>query len=352
MMEQQTKTASLLEKYKNQVQVITHPANRGKGVALRNAFSYALSAGYDYAIAIDSDGQHFPSDLPSFINAIAADPDALLIGSRNMDQEGIPGRSSFGNKFSNFWFKVETGIQLSDTQSGYRLYPIRKMEAIRYFTNRFEFEIEAIVKAAWRGIRVKNIPVKIYYQPGNERVSHFRPFTDFSRISLLNTWFVILALAYYIPLRFVRSLTRENIRKFINTHFFNPHQPPHIKALSIGFGAFMGIFPVWGYQMIIGLAVSHFFKLNKALFLVAANISLPPLIPFILFASHRVGYYLVANPTRDLFFNNGLTLEAVKTNLFQYVVGAVVLSLGMGILFGVVSYIYFLCTSANRNSSK
>ncbi|MEP2771362.1 MAG: DUF2062 domain-containing protein [Fulvivirga sp.] len=332
-------TPDLLQQYKESVEIITHDKNKGKGRALRNGFKHALAAGYDYAITIDSDGQHFASDLPKFIDEIESNPSTLVIGARNMSSENVPGKSSFGNKFSNFWFWFETGIKLDDTQSGYRLYPIKALSGIKFFTNKFEFEVEVIVKAAWSGLNVKNIPIQIHYEPGDKRISHFRPFQDFSRISLLNTWLVTLALLYYIPLRFFKKLTRENIRAFIQQHFFNEDESTSRKAFSIGFGFFMGIFPVWGYQMLLGVAIAHLLKLNKALFLVAANISLPPLIPFIIYGSYKIGALLVSDPRNDLFFTSEITFELVKDNLFQYIVGAITLALAAGIFGTIMTFI-------------
>jgi glycosyltransferase involved in cell wall biosynthesis len=101
--------------------VITLPENQGKGNGLKTGFRKAKELGYDYAITIDSDGQHYPDDIPVFVEALLQEKeDVLLIGNRNMSQDGIPKKSSFGNRFSNFWFWFETGIKLEDTQSGYR----------------------------------------------------------------------------------------------------------------------------------------------------------------------------------------------------------------------------------------
>lgn len=334
-------TPSVLDSFGNEIQVIDHKANQGKGKALRNAFKYALGMGYEYAITMDSDGQHFASDLPLFLDELEKDDNCLLIGARNMEQENVPGKSSFGNKFSNFWFQFETGIKLSDTQSGFRLYPIKKLERTSFFTNRFEFEVEVIVKAAWKGINVKNIPIQVHYEPGDLRISHFRPFRDFTRISFLNTYLVTLALMYYIPFRFIKSLTRKNIKDFIRKNFLNREEPLHIKALSVAFGVFMGIFPIWGYQLIVGITLSHLLKLNKAIFVVAANISIPPMIPLIIFLSYETGAWLVSDPKHDLFFKEGISFESVKDNLVQYLAGAVVFSLFMGIAAGIISYIIF-----------
>jgi len=331
-------TPEILSDFNDQITVHIHSKNQGKGKALRNAFKLAAEQGYEYAITIDSDGQHFASDLPSFLEEVEEDSDALVIGARNMTQENVPGKSSFGNKFSNFWFWVETGIKLDDTQSGYRLYPIHAMKGMRYITTRFEFEVEVIVKAAWRRLGVKNIPIKVHYEPGKKRISHFRPFTDFSRISVLNTWLVTLALLYYIPLRFFRSLTKENIKWFLREHLLNKEEPASRKAFSIGFGVFMGIFPIWGYQMLVGVALAHLMKLNKVLFLVAANISLPPLIPFIIYISYKVGAHLVTDPKDDLLFSSGLTFELVKDNLIQYLLGAILLAVVSGVIATIISY--------------
>lgn len=99
----------------------------------------------------------------------------------------MPSKNTFANKFSNFWYKVETGQTLSDSQSGFRLYPLTRLKGMRFYTPRYEFEVEVIVRAAWRGVAVKNIPIRVYYPPQEERVSHFKPAKDFTRISVLNT---------------------------------------------------------------------------------------------------------------------------------------------------------------------
>lgn len=201
-------TLSILKDY-SQIEVVSYSKNIGKGWALRQGFKLALSKGYDYVISIDSDGQHFADDLPFFLEALERQPNTLLIGSRNMSQASVPGKSSFGNTFSNFWYKVETGITLPDTQSGYRLYPVRAMASHTFVTRKFEFEIEVLVRSAWQGIDVASVPVKVYYPYKEDRISHFRPFKDFSRISVLNTVLVFIAFVYIKPRDFFRSIKKK-----------------------------------------------------------------------------------------------------------------------------------------------
>ena len=166
---------------------------------MKTAFREAVRRGYDYAITIDSDGQHSVDDLAVFFHEIRQHPDSLLIGSRGMDHPNMPQQNNFANKFSNFWFVLQTAHRLPDTQSGYRLYPLRKMGKMHLFTNRYETELEILVRSAWRGIRLLPVPVSVYYPPKEERVSHFRPRADFLRISLLNTVFCVLAVVYGYP---------------------------------------------------------------------------------------------------------------------------------------------------------
>lgn len=191
------------------IDVVSYTQNRGKGWALRQGFKRAVELGYDYAITIDSDGQHFADDLAVFLNSIDQHPNAIIIGARNMEQHSVPGKSSFGNRFSNFWFWVETGIKLPDTQSGYRLYPVKALSDFTFFTRKYEFEIEVIVRAAWKGIEVTCVPVKVFYPEKENRVSHFRPFRDFSRISLLNTILVVITFLYIKPRDFFRSFKKK-----------------------------------------------------------------------------------------------------------------------------------------------
>jgi len=338
-------TPEILKQYEFLTQ-IHHPKNSGKGTALRNGFKKALELGYDYAITIDSDGQHFASDIPNFIEEIEANGESLLIGSRNMKHESVPGKSSFGNTFSNFWFWFETGIRLEDTQSGYRLYPLQKIPK-RYVTNKFEFEIEVIVRSAWKGIRVKNIPIQILYDPA-ERVSHFRPFKDFTRISILNTILVVIALFYIKPRDFFRKLKKKGFKKFLLENILESDDSNAKKALSIALGVFIGISPFWGFQTVIVLFLAVLFKLNKAISFAFSNISFPPLIPFVIYGSLKIGSFFVSNQT-PLLLTSALTFEDVKNNIAQYLIGSFILASLSAVIFGFSGYLLLTFFSTFRN---
>ncbi len=330
-------TAEVLEQFKN-ISIISFQKNKGKGMALRSGFELALKQGYLYAITIDSDGQHFPEDIPIFAEKLVTAPDTILIGSRNMEQEGIPGKSSFGNKFSNFWINVTTGFSLKDTQSGFRLYPLSIFDQIHFYSTKYEFEVEVLTRAAWAGYKIENIPVKVYYAPYGQRVSHYRPFADFFRISILNTVLVALALLFYRPRLFYRKIKKRGSQYFFRNYILEGTDSTHIIALSIGFGVFMGIVPIWGWQMVVAFAIASATGLNRALVLIASNISIPPMIPFILFGSYATGGWLMG---RNLKWTApaDITLDLVKTELAQYIIGSMALALVAGIISGFLTFV-------------
>ncbi len=331
-------TSEILKKFNN-LQIISYSPNKGKGSALREGIRLAQKQGYRYAISIDSDGQHYADDIPQFIYKIDLAPDSLLVGARNLQQENMPKKNTFGNKFSNFWFRFQTGIKLPDTQSGYRLYPVQKMKGTRYFTKKYEFEIEVMVKAAWKGINIEPVPIKVFYAEEGKRISHFRPFKDFTRISILNSYLVLIALAWYKPIHLVKSFNKKNIRAFMHKHFLDSSEPILKKSVAVAFGVFMGIVPIRGYQFVLALIFAHLMKMNKAIVGLAANISVPPMIPFLLYGSLKTGQLILGKDIHDNIFNKTLTIETMKQHLLEYIVGSVIFAIIMAIIFGVAAYI-------------
>lgn len=341
-------TKLILNKYINIIQILDLPTNHGKGYAIRLAFKLAYKEGYKYAITIDSDCQHKTEDYPKFLEKLIEEPNSVIIGSRNMEQKSVPGKSNFGRKFSNFWFKIETGLQINDTQSGYRLYPLEILDGMKFFTNRYEFEIEVIVRLAWKGCKIVSIPVQVYYAPKEERISHFRPFIDFTRISFLNTLLVTLALLFFRPLLFFRKLKRFGYKKFIKENFINAQDSNKKLSISVAIGILCGILPIWGYQMLMALTLAYFFRLNKIISVAVSNISIPPVIPFILYSSYITGTMLIGNGSNALASTTQIDSDLYKEYLQQYIVGSIVLAVVLSILVGSTTYILLSIFRKNK----
>ncbi len=322
----------------DKIELISYSKNRGKGYALKKGFKKALELGYDYAITMDSDGQHQHENLTDFLDELEQHHNALIVGARTFKKvENMPGRNSFANRFSNFWFQLQTGVKLPDTQSGFRLYPLQLFRSRKYVTRKYEFELEVLVRAAWTGMKVTSIPIATFYQPKEKRVSHFRPFRDFFRISVLNFVLTFLAIAFYRPRQVIRKYKNKKIREIIKEDLLSGKLSNKDIALGIGFGVFMGIIPIWGYQLALAFILAHIFKMNKAVVFFAANISLPPLIPFILYLSYVTGGFVLGEGTWVVDFD--LTLKTIKTDLVRYLVGSFVLAIGAGLFFGLLSYL-------------
>ncbi|SFE14650.1 Glycosyltransferase involved in cell wall bisynthesis [Chitinophaga sp. CF118] len=314
-------TSEILDAFP-QIQRVEYIHNRGKGVALRRGFKFAVRQGYDYVITIDSDGQHFASDLPVFLNKLETEKRAIIIGARNLHQENMPGKSTSANKVSNFWFYVTTALKGPDTQSGYRLYPVYLLKKMFFLCTKYEFEIEVLVRSSWRGIKVDWAPVGVYYPPPEERVSHFRPVWDVTRITLLNIVLVLTAFFYIKPRDFIRSLFKKKTWSTIWTdHFLNRNESNGRKSIAIGFGVFMGIVPIWGLQLLTAVALATLFRLNKALVLLACNISFPPLIPFFIYASFVTGRLIVKDNGSGSVLSEHVSVETLKQSMIQYMSG-------------------------------
>jgi glycosyltransferase involved in cell wall biosynthesis len=329
-------TPEILKQYPS-LKIVTLPYNKGKGYAIRKGFDLARGKGYRYAITIDSDGQHQPEDLPHFLDKIEKEPGSLIVGARNLDQIGIPRGTTFGNRVSNFWYWIETGLKLPDTQSGYRLYPLEPLGKMKFFTRRFEFEVEVLVRAEWKDIPIVSIPVAVQYPEGGRRVSHFRPVRDFMRISLLNTILVLVSFLFVKPFKVMQNLNRENISNFLKKELMNHGESNFRKAASVSLGIFMGIAPIWGWQTAASIGLAVLLRLNKMITVVAANISIPPMLPLILYASYKTGGLILQNH-KDISYSSGITLKFVEENFIQYILGALVFGLVFSIFCGLVTY--------------
>jgi glycosyltransferase involved in cell wall biosynthesis len=196
-------------RYATFLHIVSYAKNRGKGYALKQGFRQALEMGYTHAVTLDADGQHLATDIAVLTTKAQENPNALIVGSRKFDNPNMPEGNKFANNFSNFWFRVQTAIALPDTQTGFRVYPLLKMGKMCLFTNRYEAELELLVRSAWKNIKLVPQPINVYYPPENERLSHFRKGKDFFRISVLNTFLCFFAVVYGYPSMFLRKIFKR-----------------------------------------------------------------------------------------------------------------------------------------------
>ncbi|MCX6572333.1 MAG: glycosyltransferase family 2 protein [Candidatus Aminicenantes bacterium] len=181
--------------------------NGGKGRALRLALRWARTRGYTHVVTLDADGQHSPQDIARFVEKIRRAPDCLIVGRRNFRSD-VPGKSRFGRGWSNMWIRISSGGRTPDSQSGFRAYPLDPLADFKYLGAHFEFEVEILVRAVWTGVPLDWVDVSLQYFPLSGRVSHFRPFMDNFRITVMYTGLVIRNL---LPFPFRRRGVRRDL---------------------------------------------------------------------------------------------------------------------------------------------
>ena len=191
------------------IRVLHHRENLGKGAALLTGFQAAVEVA-DYAITVDADGQHEPGDASMLVRAARGKERVIVLGCRQgMEDVSIPWTSRFGRKFSNFWVWVSGGPKVSDSQSGYRIYPLPETLELEPRRRRFDFEVEILVLAKRKNLPVRQVPIGVNYTPEGKRVSHFRPFVDFCRNSVTFTRLIVERILVFLTAP-VRRTTRED----------------------------------------------------------------------------------------------------------------------------------------------
>ena len=327
----------------NGIMLITHPSNQGKGAALKTALQYCLEAGFDYMIALDGDGQHSPQDIPRFIELLeekAPLADAIAIGVRDFDTMNVPGSSKFGRAFSNFWVRLETGVNCKDTQSGFRAYPVKAISQLRLRCMRYNFEIEVLVKALWGGCKLLEVPVSVKYEPAGKRISHFKPFADNLRLSLLHAALVCRRLApwgfkhltpqkkednpislWKHPVQLLKYLLKEN-------------SSPEMLAISAAVSSFFACLPLIGCHIVVITYVCLRLRLNKVLALALQNLYMPPFTPFLCI---EIGHFILHRQ-----FLRTMTLQTVSTELhlrlLEWLLGSLIVAPVAAILSGITVY--------------
>jgi glycosyltransferase involved in cell wall biosynthesis len=333
-------TAEILARVEG-IEVARHERNRGKGAALRTGFARALAAGCSHAVTVDADGQHPPGEIARFIAAARAEPLALILGERDLAAAGAGFGSRLGRRNSNFWTWVETGLRLPDTQSGYRCYPLAEVDRLRLKTRGYDFEIEVLVKAAWTGVPIRSIPCRVVYLPVGERVSHMRPVLDFFRIALLNTRLVFLRICLPAPFLHILALRRfhelpwrSRLREALAEIFVREPGSSGRIALSAGLGFFMGLAPIWGFQIAATLLASHITGLSKSVAVVAAHISFPFLVPAIIYGSLLLGRFVLGQRGGEI-----TTLDIAPADLPAWILGSLILATLVAVFGGALTYV-------------
>jgi len=322
------------------VHILHHSTNRGKGAAILTAAKACRQLGGTHIVTIDSDGQHNPDDYRRFIPIVREDPFAIVVGKRNFPTKNVPRRARFGRYFSNFWLHFQTDQSLKDTQSGFRAYPLVVLEKLKFRETGYAFEVEVLVKAAWAGVKLREVDVSVYYPPVHERISHFRVFKDNLRISLLNTRFIMRTLAPVPHRKILECDEKEekisiwhpikSMRKLVTGNISAGHL-----AASGALGMFLGTLPLIGFHTIAILFVAGLFRLNKITAITTSQLCMPPFIPALCI---ETGYFL-----RHGSFLTEVSLKTLGyqgiDRCYEWLIGSLILAPILALLLGGIIYL-------------
>jgi uncharacterized protein (DUF2062 family) len=325
--------------------VIRHrlPVNRGKGAAILAGAAIAASMGYDGLITIDADGQHDPADAKLILRAAAEAWPAIVLGARRMDGPNVPASSLFGRAFSNFWVRLECGKSLSDTQSGYRFYPLALFTRGGFLSRRYTFEIEAIVRGSWAKLPILSVPISVYYPPGDERISHFRKFRDNLRLTILHSFLLARSLLP-IPHRRLFPETGEpepqnplrhplRLLKRICGEYASPVE----LAASVWMGIVVGSLPIIPFATLAIIYIAHRLHLNKLAAVAASNICVFPFVPFLCV---ELGHFMLRGTWWSSFTRYTLVNEMPR-RILEWLLGSLVLGPAIGTLGALCAFFLF-----------
>lgn len=324
------------------VSLLNLPVNGGKGAAIRAGAQWAWVRGFTHIITIDADGQHDPADVPRFLAMIDGNPWSIIVGTRQFPPMVVPFSSRFGRRWSNMWFWISSGYSMPDSQSGFRAYPVAVLQQIRCHCDRYDFEIEILVRSAWAGLAITHTDVSVHYSEETRAASHFDPLLDNVRISKIYTCLVarnftpwphrvifnrdgreVLSLRH--PVRSFRVLLKES-------------SSPRDMAFSVMLGVLLGALPLIGCHSIVIFHVATRLRLNRIAALAISNICAPPFVPAL---AVETGYFM-----RHGVFLTDLNLQTLgyeaPQRLFEYLLGSLIVGPAMALFFGPVFYMLIL----------
>jgi len=342
-------TADELGAFEGRVQVIRHSCNRGKAAALRTGFAAASDAGYTHAITIDTDGQLDPAQIPDFVEMARGNPRALVVGCRDETAADYPARSRTGRRVSNFLVRLESGAEVSDSQCGFRVYPLEMVRIVRCSAGHFGFETEVITRAAWAGCEMRELPVYCTYHPTGGRVSHFRPWLDSIRAVGMHARLVVRAL---VPVGFrkwndnrpaiVRAPRWKSGLDWINParawrELRQQRAGRTEMAVGVGTGVLIANLPLYPVQTLFALYTAKRLHLNPLSVVFGSQLSTPPINVALIAAAISLGHFLTHGTWIAISWvevrDAGL-LRMTATWLVDWAIGGAII----GVVLGAVAF--------------
>jgi uncharacterized protein (DUF2062 family) len=322
-------TSAVLERFAY-VKVLTHPRNQGKAAALRTGFAEAERTGCTHALTIDADGQHDPQQVPMLLDLANQSPTALILGRRDDRIAGYPAINRLGREVSNLLVWLESGLRLSDSQCGLRVYPLELLASFKCAASHYGFETEILTKSAWRGFGVVEVDVHCNYAVESGRVTHFRPMLDSLRAVAMHTRLLACAVPRW-PKRLALGFRPVALWRRLRT-------APRARnefAAGLAVGVFFSCVPIYGAQGVASILAARAMRVNRLSALAGSQLSTPPLNALLISISLLAGHVLLHGSWPAIWHAPGSSLRplsVVRAVLLDWTVGGVLLGAVLGCL--------------------
>jgi uncharacterized protein (DUF2062 family) len=324
--------------------VVHHKSNRGKAAAIHTGLLQARSRGFTHVATIDSDGQHDVGDLKRLLECASQNREAIVIGSRIGEAGDVPVRSRVGRVLSNRLAWLESGIKVTDSQSGMRVYPIASTVALGTKASRYAFETEVLVQAGWRGVPIIEQGIQTIYDPPEGRTTHFKVWSDTLAAVGMHTRLLVRALG---PRLSTAKGQATGTILYRLRRWFSPRGlgqlacgdvgDRHRFAASIGVGLLIATVPIYGAKTLVCLWVAARWRLHPLAVVGMSSLSTPPIgLLFVVYAI-VVGSIALGGGVPDLA---GIDIDVIaqwstaRDLMLEWIVGSVI----GGVALGLVAY--------------
>jgi len=338
-------TPAILEGFPS-VSVLTHPVNLGKAAALKTGFQAAARMGFTHALTIDTDGQHDPEQIPRLLELAGESPAALVLGTRDVQIDGYPRRNRLGRTISNALVWLESGLSVTDSQCGLRVYPLELVARTACHASRYGYETEILTRAAWIGASVVEVKVNCRYADLDGLVSHFHPLGDSLRavpmhVRLLfrgaSRWPGRLASAFHPVAAWRHLRTTPKARNEF--------------AGGLAVGVFISCLPLYGVQGILSFLAARVLRLNPLSAVAGSQLSMPPLSAVLIAASITAGHLMLHGSWPDAAFLRAAhtslwSLAALRIFLADWIIGGML----VGAALSLATYLVVRATLAIGSS--
>ncbi|MFH0785655.1 MAG: DUF2062 domain-containing protein [Pseudomonadota bacterium] len=312
--------------------------HRGKGAALLAGAEQAAKLGYDTIVALDGDGQYNPEDIHLLVTkAQHSITPCVVISARQQNQNAALTAKQWPKTPENFWVRLECGLEISDVESSFRLYPIRELLAQNIARDNYGFEIETIVKLAWSGIPVSSVPVT------TKKPSNCTTLPNSLRLASLHSQLLLRRLLPWphkkltqeepFPKKAYATISRNPLK--VLREICREHTSPLWLAMAVWLGIFMGALPLLAVHTLAIIYVAHRFHMNKVAAVAASQFCMPPVVPVLCI---QMGYYL-RNGKLLVDFSWQPWLLGIHERLWEWLIGSLLVGPFLGLIGALIMYV-------------